>query len=161
MKRLDEPLSPEVLASLRSAGWAPERSAPVEPARQALLQEGVVLHPVAEQVLQSLGGLSLRSGPERGARRLQVDAVEACRWIAEEDWPYIQKLFSPSACPVASGEGMLHFVSAEGRWLALHERWTVCYFLPDLDSMLRFAVFGGAVTFESRGLNGNEVPPGY
>ena len=162
MRSIREQLSDEVATGLQAHGWTPERGVSSESARQALASDGVLLHSVAAQVLESLGGLTLRSGSERWARHLRFDAAEACQWIAEEDWPFIRALFSPSACPVASGESTLYFVSAEGRWMALHDGWTVCYFLPDLDSVLRFAVlFGKVGAFQGRRIERHEIPPGY
>src|SRR5688500_907667 len=117
MTSLREELSEEVATALEARGWTSERGVSTESARLALEREGVILHAAAARVRQSLGGLTLRSGSERTARRLQFDAAEACQWIAEEDWPFIRTLFSPSACPVASGESVLYFVSAEGRWM--------------------------------------------
>ena len=55
--------------ALRAAGWAPERSMDVRRWHDTLGAEGFVLHPLAERVLASLGGLHVRPPVMVGAFR--------------------------------------------------------------------------------------------
>ncbi|MFB1482130.1 hypothetical protein [Corallococcus sp. RDP092CA] len=145
-------------AVLRACGWEPDRSVPIDLMVQVLKGEGVVVHPVAGAVLRSLGGMRFVGW---GNDVLDFDVEEVCRWIDEDGWPYIRRLHGDSACPVAIGEGMIYFVSASGRWMSLHQQWTVCYFIETLNEVLEFALLGRFADREYVALAGEMVPPGY
>ncbi|WP_164000769.1 SUKH-3 domain-containing protein [Pyxidicoccus caerfyrddinensis] len=148
----------DVLKLLREAGWAPERDVPAEEARAALSRAGITLHPAAERVLRSLGGLTLRT---QELRSLQFDALNALNQMDEELLPYVRRYFTESACPVAFGNDMIFFMSEDGRWMALHDQWLVYYLLPGLDAVLRFSLFVENELGQMTSLEGDMVPPGY
>nr|WP_255666339.1 SUKH-3 domain-containing protein [Myxococcus sp. AS-1-15] len=143
---------------LRAAGWTPERNVPVGDARAALLREGVTIHPVAERVLRSLGGLTLRSKDER---TLRFNAEYALDQMEVDLLPYVRRYFTESACPVSFGDDAIYFVSEDGRWMALSNQWLVYYILPGLDSVLRFSLFGEYELGQMTDIEGDMVPPGY
>ncbi|WP_158617050.1 SUKH-3 domain-containing protein [Corallococcus exercitus] len=149
-------VSDEVAKTLRRGGWSPERRVPIDGMVQVLEVEGAIVHPVAEAVLANLGGLVFRSA--RG-KKVAFGAEEACYWIGEGDWPYIRKLHGESACPVAAGGGMIYFVSENGRWMSVHDQWTICYFLEALSDVLEFALLGRFDVKQGIPLSGEMIQP--
>ncbi|MBZ4401750.1 SUKH-3 domain-containing protein [Myxococcus sp. AS-1-15] len=148
----------EVMVILRAAGWTPERDVQVGEARTVLLRLGIAIHPAAERVLRSLGGLTLCSSDHRS---LEFDAMNAINQMEMELLSYVRRYFAESACPVMFGNDMIFFVSESGRWMALHDQWTVYYILPGLDAVLRFALFVENELGRMTSLEGDMVPPGY
>ncbi|NOK34090.1 SUKH-3 domain-containing protein [Corallococcus exercitus] len=149
-------VSDEVAGVLRSGGWTPGRRVPTAPMLQVFDVKGVVMHPVAEAVLANLGGLVFH-GPT--GDRLTFGAEEACYWIDDRDLPYVRRLHGKSACPVAIGEGMIYFVSESGRWMSLHDQWTICYFLETLNDVLEFALLRHFDVDQGIPLFGEMIPP--
>jgi SUKH-3 immunity protein len=49
---------------LRGAGWSESRAVPTEPWVKALIAEGYVSSPIAEQILENLGGLKVTPPPD-------------------------------------------------------------------------------------------------
>ncbi|XSF17121.1 SUKH-3 domain-containing protein [Myxococcus faecalis] len=143
---------------LRAAGWTPERDVPVDDARTALSRVGITIHPAAERVLRSLSGLTLYS---KDKRRLRFDAEFALDQMEVEFLPYVRRFFTESVCPIAFGIDMIYFVSEDGKWMALHDQWTVYCLLPGLDSVLRFSLFLEDGPGQMIGIVGDMVPPGY
>ncbi|MBZ4401749.1 SUKH-3 domain-containing protein [Myxococcus sp. AS-1-15] len=148
----------EVMVILRAAGWTPERDVPVDDARTALSRVGITIHPAAERVLRSFSGLTLYS---KDKRQLRFDAEYALDQMEADLLPYVRRCFTEAACPVALGNDAIYFVSEDGRWMALHDQWTVYYLLPGLDAVLRFALFLQYEPGQMTGIEGDMVPPGF
>ncbi|WP_246137337.1 SUKH-3 domain-containing protein [Myxococcus llanfairpwllgwyngyllgogerychwyrndrobwllllantysiliogogogochensis] len=151
-------LDDDVVSVLVAGGWFVEREIPTEPMRRGLEDEGIVMHSAAMKILRSLGGLQFHG---RNGDLMRFDVGAACKWIDVDDLACVQALFSGSACPVACGEGMLYFVADDGKWFSLHEQWTVCYLMADLNTVLRFSLLGEFDLREAQVLEKHQVPPSY
>ncbi|MFJ2754819.1 SUKH-3 domain-containing protein [Nocardioides sp. NPDC087217] len=78
-------LSPDVLGALAAAGWTPERKIDIKGWVEPLEAEGYRLHPLAEEVLARVGGLT-------------IDPIRECGPNFANDEPY-------SFDPLAAGVG--------------------------------------------------------
>jgi hypothetical protein len=169
-------LSEEVLKLLRERGWSEDRRVSLDEARASLASVGAPLHAYAEELLQAFDGLQFYNPATD--RSMKVSAEVTCDWFGEENLPYVQALFAPSACPVALGatqQGPItsmatassgifpdcwYFVAEDGRWLCIDIYWTGDWFLPSLDAVLRFALLNEGVQAGRVPLTREQCPPG-
>lgn len=170
-------LSEEVLKLLAERGWTVDRRAPLDEARASLELASAPLHAYAEAFLRAFDGLQFHH-PGTG-RSMKVSAADTCSWFDEEALPYVQALFSKSACPVALGArssleisvpsgpgssgafpGCWYFVAEDGRWLCIDIYWSGAWFLPSLDAALRFALLDEGAESGRVPLTREQCPPG-
>lgn len=170
-------LSEEVLKLLVECGWTVDRRAPLDEARASLELASAPLHAYAEAMLRAFDGLQFYHPGSN--RSIKVSAADACSWFDEEDLPYVQALFSPTACPVALGArssseiavpgrlassgaapGCWYFVAEDGRWLCIDIYWCAAWFFPNLDAALRFALLGEGFQTGGVPLTREQCPPG-
>lgn len=170
-------LSEKVLELLRERGWSVDRSVPLDEAKASLTSQGATLHAYAEELLHAFERLQFHNPAT--SRTLKMSAVDTCAWMDEGDFPYVQALFAPSACPVALGAysspelpitdsptifgssfpDCFFCVAEDGRWLCIDIYWTWAWFFPHLDAALRFALLNEGT--EGRvPLKPEQCPPG-
>ncbi|MFG2571397.1 SUKH-3 domain-containing protein [Streptomyces sp. NPDC048481] len=121
-------LHPDALTALRQAGWSPDRKVSTAQWLEPLQSEGFRAHPLAGEILASLGGLTVEPGNRVGPNftnedPLTFDPLEAGagqRGTAEE----VEGILGGSYFPI--GEWLSYssvFVEAGGRVIATGMGW--------------------------------------
>lgn len=153
--------SPRVLERLLAGGWWPERRVSLEAIREGLTRYGFVMHEAAERVLERFEGLKIRD--DRGSY-LSFDGLALARLFEEDELPYLRRLHSALLCPVgrSANMGMYYLSAADGKWLALHEGWSVVYTFDSLEDLFQFSLLEvNPSSGVMRLLKAGEFPDGY
>src|SRR5690349_1919623 len=129
--------SPRVASVLRKGGWSPERQVEIGWLREQIEHYGFVVHPEAERVLVAFEGLILW---DVLGSPMRMDGAYAAGYFESEDHPYLAALFPVPLCPVGELSGMIYLVAEDGRWVVLHEGWTVMYVLLNANDAFQFAL---------------------
>jgi len=138
-------LSHDLLGALRGSGWSPQRSVDVSHWLKPLEGEGYRVHPLAEEILVTMGGLSIepvnRSGPNfSNDEPFTFDPIAAGagqRAMAIE----VESILGGTFFPI--GEWLSYssvFVESQGRVIATGMGW-IWELGPTFEEALKLAVY--------------------
>ncbi|MFJ3502060.1 MULTISPECIES: SUKH-3 domain-containing protein [unclassified Streptomyces] len=111
---------PAVRDSLEAAGWHPDRRVDISRWVNMLEERGFRLNPLALQIWENLGGLTIRSSPVRDpGSSLYVDPVDACVDAPEES-EELADVYGASFSPLGMWSIQYRsWISESGRVLAI------------------------------------------
>ncbi len=92
---------------------------------------------------------------------MRMDGTSAARAFEDDELPYLKALFPGRLCPIGQSGGMIYLVAEDGRWVSLHEGWTVIYVMKSMDDMFTFSLLNENPGASIRELNNDEIPSGY
>ncbi|MFY1832116.1 hypothetical protein ACN47A_39815 [Myxococcus fulvus] len=151
-------LEPKVRDFLRERGVLQPRTAPIDTVRAELERLGFQVHDYARAVVTSMEGLHLRGSDHR---HLKFDASDAADGIDGFCIPDVKRTLSDTACPVATSDFAIFFVTADGGWWLLDETWIFYIQLRDFNDVIRLVFFGEQTVGTRVQLEGEQIPPAY
>jgi hypothetical protein len=106
-------LSPFTRQVLRGAGWHPLRHIDTDQMKKEIETNGFVFHREGRRLLEVFGGLEFKLVSDGPLRLLPSDAIAYLD--AEQERPYLLRLFASEPCPVGQSTWTSIFVLADGR----------------------------------------------
>ncbi|WP_163998208.1 SUKH-3 domain-containing protein [Pyxidicoccus caerfyrddinensis] len=150
--------SPKVVSRLAQAGGSSARRVDIRDVRARLESAGHPVHPEAARVLEAFQGLTLE---DDAGRTVRMDGAQVAAAFERDELLYLRALLPSRLCPVGEGAGMIYLVAEDGRWVALHNGWTVMCVFADANHALLFALTDENPEADMRMLGRDDVPDGY
>lgn len=150
--------SPKTASLLHRFGWSPGRRVDISASRKSLESSGYIVHPEAIRTLEEFEGLELQ---DPAGRLMRIEGKSSAVIFEHDELPYLRALHPEPLCPAGLLAGMVYLISQDGRWIALHEGWTVMHVFANANDAFLFALSDELPPFSRRMLRNEEIPPGY
>ncbi|AKF86646.1 hypothetical protein MFUL124B02_30860 [Myxococcus fulvus 124B02] len=151
-------LEPKVRDFLQQRGVLQQRTVPIDTVGAELEGLGYQVHDYAQAVVTFMDGLDLRGFDHRHLRFGASDAADGVDGFCIPD---VKRTLSDTACPVATSDFAIFFVTAEGGWWLLDEAWVLYIRLRDFNDVIRLIFFGEQDVGTRVQLEGEQIPPAY
>jgi hypothetical protein len=148
-------LTDRVRRLLQASGWDDERSVDIQPVEDLLAGE-IEVHPLAQEVLRSLHGISCSTD-----RSTFFDVPMAVTWLSPKDTPWLHGLINKPLCPIGCGERMILLLAPDGEVVWLHDEWLVMYRFADLAQALDAIIFFDSTRQQPIPIPEDKLPPRY